>query len=270
MKKIAVMLLPAAVAFGTLACEEDDNTTPMDTSTDTGTDPTMDTGTDPSVDTIPEPTADTIPEPTADTGTDTPTEEGVSGQYGTLSGSFSSGFIFDSSRLSDSDYLSAHMEGIGMSGAFTGSFGSGGVVPPGGAAQTIALAAHIAAAGSSPATVAVIQQSQDMSYNIVNPIVQITFPSDDVADGDYDLNITEADDVMLALFNATGPSSQCVLALGIGGTITVTNAVDTTLTEGGTISVSFTDAPLYHPSSTPMGDITSDLIAQGAEICPVE
>ncbi len=272
MKKLALLLVPVVTALGTMACEDDpgSNWIPdisIDTVVDTAGDPSTDT-------TMPDPTADPIPDPTSevpDTIADTSVDEIPSGVYGTLNISFNSTYIFDYDLLvadTTGAYLSAHMGGVVMGGAYTGTYGSGGVIPPAGAAQTIALAAHAPAEGTYPAYVLTLQQSQS-STAVMNPMVQMYFPNDTITAGSYALDIQTAADIMLVVLNSTGPSSACALAVAIGGTLTVTNAVNTTA-EGGSLAFNGSAVSIYHPTATPLGDVSSAFTSAGLTICPIE
>ncbi len=163
--------------------------------------------------------------------------------------------------------IQSNMSGVVMQAVFTGTYtASNKPIPPAGASQNLALAMHVAADGSSPASIIVMQQSAS-GQSIVNPIVQLMFPSDQITPGQYDMDPTKQGSAALVLANAVGQSA-CLLAYCFSGTTNVTAAVNTTQTSGGSITFGVTNAKVYYPTETPIGDISGQL--SGAQICPKE
>ena len=164
--------------------------------------------------------------------------------------------------------IQSNMSGVVLAAVFTGTYGTTNKPIPGmGAQQTLALAVHYAASGSNPAVVAVMQQSQTQT-SIVNPIVQLVFPTDNISPGQYDMDPTKQDSVVLVLLNAIGTQDACLLAYCFSGTTNVTAAVNTTAPSGGSITMGVTNAKVYYPKETPIGDISGQI--QGITTCAKE
>jgi hypothetical protein len=220
------------------------------------------------IDVVADAPPDTAWDPVADTIADV-TPEPVVPPYGLVDMRFSSAYLLDGTRVEDSEYVMEHPDGIVMGGAFSGSYGASGVVPPEGGWQTFAIGARVPPAAGEPASVLIVQVSQSMS-GMLDPSVQLVFPTDALVETSYDVDVAGEDDVLLLLVNGMETGDDCVLALGIGGSVTVTHAVDTTLVEGGELDAEGMDIPLYHPSATPYGDVTAELVSSGTDVCPME
>ena len=186
---------------------------------------------------------------------------GPSSGYGNLTKvSFSSGFIFDESKLNDQSYLQAHMSGIQMTPAFTGSYTSANAAIPPGGAQTLALAIHFA-----PNGLGVLQQS-GQGQTVVAPMIQFMFASDVVASGPVDVGLEQTSGAMLLVMDPVGANDACVAAIGIGQ-VQVTQAQNTNAADGGQLAFNGSNIALYHPSDTPYGNIETEL-AQQIAVCP--
>jgi hypothetical protein len=101
---------------------------------------------------------------------------------------------------------------------------------------------------------------------LVPPIPQVIFPSDAITLTTYDVGVTEGD-AMLVLVEPVGTGSQCIAAVGIGGTVTVTAYTAITgTTDGGSITLNGSGISLYHPSATPAGAVSFGTTA----LCPFQ
>ena len=276
MKKMMMLfLMMVAVGLFFAACEEEETT--LDWWTDTGTDPdvTPDTPADVPVDRPPDITTDTPIETPPDIVTDTPDvpveilPDTPGDAYGVINVNFTSPFIFDGDQLSNTTYMQGHPEGMMSTPAFTGTYGTGKTVPSSTAVLTVALAAHIPAEGTYPAAVAVMQQSaaDTAGTTPANPWVELDFASDVISPGTFNLDIVTGSQATLVLLNSLG-TTYCVLALAVGGSVNVSAASNTTATDGGSITLSGSSIPVYHPTNVPgYGDISGSL---GVDVCPIE
>ncbi len=192
-----------------------------------------------------------------------------SGVYGTLSGAGTFSGTLDGAKLSDEDYKKAHSSNIVMSSVFNGIYGSSKTIPAQVAgSQTFALAIHQAAKGSNPPALIVLQQTQ-ANDGVVNPIVQMSFPSDNLKAGEtFSLNPTKQGSVSLTILNSTDSQSSCLLAIAWSGTVTVIKANNTTATDGGSLQFTAKDIKFYYPKETPLGDVSSQL--GSTQVCPKE
>jgi len=255
------------------ACEKEDPFNwdiNMDVTQD---DATTETPADVPPDVTPDITPDITPDVPVDNPVDNPIEiipDGTGDSYGIINANFTTTFILNGDMLSDSTYLSSHSDAIAMTPAFTGTYSSGRTIPSASAVMNLALAAHFPA-GTYPAMVAVLQQSAaDASGTTpANPWVELDFASDNVTPGNYALDIMEGAGGTLVVLNSLG-TTYCMLAFAVGGSINVSASSNTTATEGGTITLSGSSIPIYHPSNTPYGDITADLTSMGVTVCPIE
>jgi hypothetical protein len=244
MKRLVVVA--AAIALlGIAACSDDDSGNPIDTHVS----PPVDASTiDTSVAPQPDARVYDAPGPASDASWD----------YGLLDiGTFTTDFMFDSTQIGTSTYIQAHVASIQMSAVFTGDYTTiSDPVPPTGAAQTIGVAIHYAASGSTPATVVVMQQSQSSSA-VMPPIVQLIFPNDALSATTYDIGVSDGEAMML-LVEPVGTSS-CIAGVGMGGTVTVTayTGITSPATDGGSIALNGESIHIYHPSATPMGDLST-------------
>lgn len=186
--------------------------------------------------------------------------------YGTLNANSTAfGYIYDGDGDLNSQ-IQSNQGGLVLANFFTGTYGlSNKPVPGTGAVQTMALVFHNAA-GQNPASLTAMQQSQTQT-DIVNPIVQMWFPSDSVTPGQYDMDPTVEGSAGLVLLNAVGEDA-CLLAYCFSGTTNVTAATNTTAASGGSITFGVTNAKVYYPTETPAGDISGSFT--GITICPKE
>jgi hypothetical protein len=188
--------------------------------------------------------------------------------YGTINGpSTAFNYIYDGDGDLNAQ-INANQAGLLMNAVFTGTYGaSNKPIPGAGAQQTIALAMHGAADGTNPAYLAVLQQSQTQQ-GVVNPILQLMFPTDAITPGQYDMDPTKEGAVVMIMLNAVGSDSSCLLAYGFSGTTSVTAANNTTAASGGSITFGVTNSKVYYPTETPVGDISGSFT--GISICPKE
>jgi hypothetical protein len=201
--------------------------------------------------------------------------------YGTLSVSFSTAFIFDGARFfGDATYQSDHWAaGFSEAATCTGTYGSALSIPGPGpaAANTLSYAQRFVADANSGDHLEIEQRSYlDSSYaieNAANPNVRIVFPGDDLQVQDYDVDaddLAESVSPWIYVFNQVTDLSICVLAVASGGTLSVTAAESTTSLDGGGLTLQATELLLYHPTATPYGDITPDILSMGILVCDME
>ncbi len=175
------------------------------------------------------------------------------------------GFLLDSDKMSDNAYVQAHPAAVLMEAVFQGTVGNEPFPPAG--AMHMSLGIHQAAQGtSSPAMVAIMQQSVQLP-NPVNPLVQMGFLTDNLSPGIYIIQ----KDVSMVLLNIEDLQSQkvCLKAMAFGGAVVVKEAKNTNAKEGGSLKMFIPhDIKLYHPTETPIGDISDKLSGGGATVCP--
>lgn len=196
--------------------------------------------------------------------------------YGNLDVDFTTGYIYDGPMWEmDLDYRWEHFtEGVVRDPVFTGSYGDGNEVPDADTASSITHAEHRVAAGGNPAFVTVVQESfGDAAWTVLsNPDVRLEFASDVIEPGSYELGPPgDPDHARLYLYDVLGMETLqiCILAVTCDGAIQVTEATSTTAIEGGTLSLSGSDIELYHPSSTPLGDLRDRITALELTVCPM-
>ncbi len=201
--------------------------------------------------------------------------------YGTLTVSFATAFIFDSAPFDASAayWTDNWTAGVSEAPTCTGSYGGALTIPGPGpaAANTLSYAQHFAADANRGDHIEIAQRSfQDSSYAIesaANPNVRIIFPDDDLQVQDYDVDagdLAETQSPWVLVFNQVTDLSSCVLAVASGGTLSVTAADSTTAVDGGGLTLAATDLLLYHPTNTPYGDITQEILAMGILVCAIE
>ncbi|HNZ54898.1 MAG TPA: hypothetical protein PKN76_12240, partial [bacterium] len=92
----------------------------------------------------------------------------------------------------------------------------------------------------------------------------------------YNISGIGDDDILLAIGEQMGDgttdidvNSLCIAAIGFGKKMEVSNAFNVMADGGGgTITYSGFDIPLYHPTETPLGDLTEMVKEYGLEnIC---
>ncbi len=177
--------------------------------------------------------------------------------YGTVAVNATFNYIYDGSADIQSQ-IQAHPQGVVMGSVFTGSYGTTNkpIPPTAVGATTISLAIHRPASGSDPAMVVAITRVWTSS-GVVNPLINLAFRTDVIAPGVYSMDARESDG-FVALTNETGPDTSCLLAISFGGSLTVTSAVSTDQPSGGSIAFNGSDILLYHPTETPVGDISDE------------
>jgi hypothetical protein len=197
--------------------------------------------------------------------------------YGTLSIDFTAAFILDGARFfSDGQYQADNWAaGVTEAAVATGSYGTALPIPGAGAVATLSFAQRFVADENRGDHLEIDQRSyQEATYeNAANPNVRIVFPGDDVTVGDYEVSagdLAESQSPWVYVFNQVTTLSICVLAVASGGTLSVTAAESTTDVDGGSLSVQATDLTLYHPTNTPFGDITMDILPMGILVCDPE
>ena len=212
-----------------------------------------------------------------DASEDLPADEGPIEPFGMLNADFATPFIMDGEVFMDPDlgpaYTVDHPEALVLGDSFTGTYGSGMLVPSPTAVFTGSyVCLYKSDEPDAPEPLVTVYQdscTNEQCTAVANPLVRMFIPTDDIVPGPMTVDVATEDDVMLILINSNMVTG-CVLAVGIGGTITVTEATDTTEQEGGTLAFTGSDIPLYHPSTTPHGDLSSMFALEGLPACPLE
>jgi hypothetical protein len=196
--------------------------------------------------------------------------------YGTLSIDFTTTFIFDGARFfTDTTYQSDNWAaGVTESAVASGSYAAGTSIPGPSATNTLAFAQRFVADANRGDRIEFDQRSyQDAGYQTAaDPNVRVIFPSDGLQSQSYAVDagdLAESVSPWVFVFNQVTDLSICVLAVASGGDLTVT-AESTTDIDGGSLTLQATDLPLYHPTNTPYGDITMDILPMGIPVCDIE
>lgn len=199
--------------------------------------------------------------------------------YGTLTVDFATAFIFDGARFyADATYQSDNwVAGVSETPTCTGTYGAALSIPGPGAnaAGTITFAQRFVADENRGDHIEIEQRSfQEATYeNAADPHVCIVFPGDDLQVQSYDVDsrdLAESVSPWVYVFNQITSLSICVLAVASGGTLSVTAAESTTAVDGGGLTLQAVDLLLYHPTNTPYGDITQDILSLGMLVCDIE
>jgi hypothetical protein len=233
----------------------------------------IDTSVEPPLD----PPADPPVEQPVDPSEDLPADEGPIEPYGMLNADFSTPFILDGEVFMDPElgpsYTADHPEGLMERDSFTGTYGSGMLVPSLEAVVTGSFALHFMSEepDAPPPLVVIFQDSctDEFCTSAANPLVRMFIPTNDIVPGIATVDVAAETDLMLILLNSNGLTG-CVLAVGIGGTINVTEATGTTQQDGGTLAFNGSDIPMYHPTITPHGDLSGMFAMEGLPACPME
>jgi len=174
--------------------------------------------------------------------------------YGTLNGTFTTPFVFDDSKLGDSSYLNAHTDGITTSVPFSGTFAGNKDIPNVEGQKTISYALR----NVKKDWMYVIQETlaKDVDNNTVykNPHFELHFTGSDIVADDFQPNMMVMGATRLYVFNYSEDGAmRCLLGIGVGGTITVSEAVDLPEADGGKLSFEVKDVSLYYIKETPYG-----------------
>lgn len=201
--------------------------------------------------------------------------EPVSGYYGVLEVGFWSSYILDGQRLGEAEYMESHADDVFTSDthhAFEGSYGSSSSIPAAAAALTRSMAASFPARDGKPAYLGIMQESwADQEGTMpANPWVELDIMGDSIPVGNYEIGFGGDAQFLLTVLSEAG-SDSCVLAVGMGGYIEVPfSAIDATAPGSESIYLSSGGIPIYHPTDTPLGDISTELAAEGRQVCPIE
>jgi hypothetical protein len=194
---------------------------------------------------------------------------GVGGQasYGVITDvKFSTPFLLDANQINDNNYIQQHGEGVIYVPGFFGYFGWGSKPIPPATGQSIGYGVHSPAQGGSPASVQVTQYSLLNNSDVVNPFLQLSFASDKVLVGPVDVGYSMTSQAYLVLYNSLQQGNDyCVLAIAVGS-LEILQAENTTAQDGGKLAIAGSYLPLYYPTQTPYGDISSSL----GKVCPQE
>jgi hypothetical protein len=196
--------------------------------------------------------------------------------YGTLTVDFTTAFIFDGARFTDPTYKADNWAaGVSETPTCIGTYGAALNIPGASATSGYTFAQRFVADANRDDHIEIEQRSyEEATYETAaNPMVRIVFPGDDLQVQDYDTDardLAESVSPWVYVFNQVTSLSICVLAVASGGTLSVTAAESTTAVDGGSLTLQATDLPLYHPTNTPYGDITQDILSMGILVCDIE
>ena len=180
--------------------------------------------------------------------------------------SFKTPFLLDADKLGDDAYVQQHYDGIlfdpGFYGWYTYQKAS---IPSALAEQTYTYGMHQPAMGGSPASV-VITQYSIQGQDIVQPYVYLAFTSDNIQPGMVPVGLDADVGAYLVLYHMlNGGSDYCAMAVGFGQ-LSVIAAQNTTAADGGTIAIGGQAIQLYHPTNTPMGNVSNYV----GNVCPIQ
>ncbi|MFH2007179.1 MAG: hypothetical protein ABI333_11380 [bacterium] len=197
--------------------------------------------------------------------------------YGTLDVDFSTAFVYDATGWNtDGVYRDDHWtEGVKEGPAATGTYGTGLTIPGANTHTTLSFALRYAGDPNYGDHLEIEQTSfEDAAWTLYSsPMALIIFPTDALEVQSYTVDLSdpaETQNPYIFLFNAITQLSRCVLAVASGGTLTVTAAENTSSPDGGSLTIQGSGIPLYHPTNTPYGDLTQDILAQGILVCQQE
>ena len=202
--------------------------------------------------------------------------------YGSIDVDFSSSYILDGTMVEHDDYVAAHPSAISRSPAFTGAFGGAWGTTlsiPGessGFSRSHAVyASHYPSREGDAPHVFVLQESWLEDYQgtgdrfPLDPWVRMFVNPDAIEEGRVEVQPGGRISVeVIDLFPLS--LGFCVDAVAMGGQVEVTEALDTTSAEGGRIAIVGRDLLLYHPTETPMGDLSAAYAANDIYICQRE
>lgn len=170
--------------------------------------------------------------------------------------------------------INADMSGLVNQPVFTGTYGKKKKPIPGEPtevvdAYTMSIAVRYGATAESPAIITVSQSTQDSTMALVNPAISFTLSVDGLEQGEHPLGFDPKGPDNIYLVNSiNNDTDYCLLALSIGGTVTVTAAKDTDQPYGASLSFVGAKIPVFHPTETPLGDVVEQLV--DIPICPKE
>ncbi len=189
--------------------------------------------------------------------------------YGYLDINFHSPCILNDDEIDDPLYMQEHFACLVQEASFTGSFGANSTAIPNPSGQEII---SYALRDTQKNWLYVLQEAFTLGNGTTtfhNPQIEMHFAYPELVLGDYPLNFLVMGATRLYLFNYKSDGSKCLLAVGIGGHVTVTLAQDTQAAEGGQLSFVGQDIPIYHITESPYGQALVDGL-QAAGICPKE
>lgn len=154
---------------------------------------------------------------------------------------FETTFIFDSSKLGDQDYLEDHPEGILSGGVFSGTWEDELPIPPINSLHQ----AVVTRSADGPTDPSLIVQENYYDASGMNPEIPsaltLLFPDDDPTQNNtlglpltMEIGLTE-DSVKLFGYETEG-AIPCIKYVATSGSLTVTEAENTTATDGGDLS----------------------------------
>jgi len=184
--------------------------------------------------------------------------------YGTISGGATFEKILDAARIQDQMYMMNNFSSLLQMNIFTGTYGSTSQALPVGP-EKVAYATY----DSTEEFVTIVQTWMNSSLDPIDPLVEMIFPPEPLAIGQYDMDPTADGSVVLLLKNESGVD-HCILACSFSGTtnITAVTNIEAPATDGGNITFNATEVKLYYPTETPVGDYSSQF-GEGT-ICPKE
>lgn len=188
------------------------------------------------------------------------------GYYGFVKDiSFNTPFLYDEAKLDNQTYFEQHPEGVLYYGAFSGYYTSQQKFFPPPNGQTIAYGAHADGSSGYPPAVYAVQYSFQ-GENLIQPYVYLQFLSDQLKPGPVTIGLDGNAGAYFVLFHMLSDTDYCAAAVGFGQ-IMLTAASNTTAQDGGKLSITAPNGlPLYHPTQTPIGDVS----AYVGSVCPME
>lgn len=170
--------------------------------------------------------------------------------------------------------INADMNGLVNQPVFTGTYGKKKKPIPGEPtevvdAYTMSIAVRYGATAESAATIVISQSTQDSAMALVNPSISFTLSVDGLEPGAHPLGIDPKGPDNIYLVNSiNNDTDYCLLALSVGGSITVTAVMDTDQPYGASLSFVGANIPVFHPTETPLGNVVDQLV--DIPICPKE
>lgn len=188
--------------------------------------------------------------------------------YGTVNLNFTTDFILDNNKSRDIDYLEDHKTAIQRGFAFEGSLGS--IEIPGNGIESVeAFPLKRKKDGKGEVIILQMVFDEENNYSVVNPFVQIAIPESHINQGEMvDVDFIDAAQIKVFDVDTETLAPICLHAVGFNSSLNVLKAENIIDVEGGAIMLQSKEIKLYHPTETPVGDISKDLISPAVpEIC---
>ncbi len=154
---------------------------------------------------------------------------------------FETTFILDASRLGEETYIDAHQNAFLTETVFSGTWEGSVSIPPIGSIHQ----AVVVRSTDGPIGPAIIVQENYFDDSGVNPetpsTLTLNFPTDEIPaplmglPADYQIGLTQ-EQIKLFAYEDSDGNGPCIKYVATGGTITVTEAQNTTVIDGGSLS----------------------------------